>query len=289
MKKKLKICPIVTPFNDNQIDLQKMENIASSLFSSGIDKLFLCGTTGLGPTLSFQEKMTVIKGMEQFKDRSIVQVGSLNLSESIELAKEASRMEYYAIASLPPYYYFNVPDEWIVRHLLEISKIHPLYAYNIPATTNNRIEPAMLKEVNKRGGNVIGIKESLQDIGHMINFKIEMGEDFTVLNGPDNLIVPALRSGMDGSIGAGSNFLTDIFVSLVDNYLDDSSFIVQQKMNKVMSVINSYGRWAAIYSAIKLLRKIDAGEPRAPVFPLTNTQEEELEKKIRSILGDEKL
>lgn len=277
---KIKICPLVTSFSGNDVDLDKMSAFAEHQFSRGLDYLFVCGTTGLGPALSLNERMNIIEGLDQFSEKIIMQVGSLNLNESLDLARSAKEHGYYAIASLPPYYFFNVPDEWIIRHLTSISKIHQTIAYNFPVASNNRIDPVTIKEVQKRGGNIIGIKETINDVAHMLSFKDQLGEEFKVFNGPDQLLIPSLRSGLDGAIGSSSNYVPGIFTQVIDNYDRKEAFALHSKLETALGIVKSHGAWSANYSAIRILENIDAGNPRPPIFPLSNEQENVLRAEL---------
>lgn len=275
---------MITIFDGNSVDTEKMLEFGKLILSKGIDYLFLCGTTGLGPALSFSERMKIIDAFEPLADSSIIQVGSLNLQESEELARKAADGGYHAIASLPPYYYFNVPGEWIIRHLLSLSKIYRLYAYNFPVASNNRIDPSMVQEVNRRGGNIIGIKETVQEISDMLDFKYRLGDEFRVFNGPDNLLIPSLRAGMDGAVGSSSNYLTELFVSTIEKHILDEAHQLQKKLSSALKIVKSYGQWAAIYSAVRMLHGFDPGKPRPPIFPLEPDQESELETRLSAAL-----
>lgn len=276
---------MITPFSGNDVDIGKMNKFAEHILSKGLDYIFLCGTTGLGPALSFREKKEIMHEMEPFSDRIIFQVGSLNLSESVELAQLARKGNYFAVASLPPYYYFNVPEQWTVRHLSQISEKHRLYAYNFPVASNNRIEPHMISEINSGSGNVIGIKETVNEVSHMMQFKDVLGDSFQVFSGPDPLLVPALRSGIDGAVGSCSNYIPELFVKLISNYGSADALELQSVITKTLSIVKNHGAWAANYSAVKILQEIDAGSPRPPVFPLDQEEEDKLRSELHFLEG----
>lgn len=277
---KLKICPMLTPFDGFSVDEKKMSQFAEHLFSRGINYLFLCGTTGMGPALSFKERRDIILNMEPYAEHSIMQVGSLNLEDSLELATLAKDHGYFAIASLPPYYYYDVPEEWIIRQLSELSKVHPLIAYNFPVASNNRIEPHIIAESNRRGGNIIGIKETVNEVSHMMKFKEILGDEFKVFSGPDSLLIPSLRSGMDGAIGSSSNYIPALFAKLIDGFESDGSYGLQKLINRALAAVKSHGSWSANYSAVRILEKVDAGMPRPPVFPLDEKEEKKLAEEL---------
>ncbi|MCL4335092.1 MAG: dihydrodipicolinate synthase family protein [Candidatus Thermoplasmatota archaeon] len=280
---KMKICPMITPFHNNKVDYEKMHFFGELILSKGIDLLFLCGTTGLGPTLSHEEKMKIMEVFSDISSKVIMQIGSLNTSEVVELAKKAKSLNFRAIALLPPYYYFDVPESWLIRYFLDVSRIYDTIVYNFPKTTNNPISTKIVKEVNAKGGRIIGIKETLPDISHMINFKWEMGDDFLVLSGPDDLIIPALRSGLDGIIGSSSNYLTDIFVRIIRNYEKIEAENLQKIISSCLAEVKKYGQWSANYTAIRHFHGLDVGQPRPPLLPLEPEQERELVTSLHNI------
>lgn len=279
----MKICPMITPFSGGKIDLDKMRSLGDLLLSRGMDCLFLCGTTGLGPTMSREEKEAVMERFADISNRVIIQIGGLNAYDVKDLARKAKSLDFKAIALLPPYYYFDIPESWMHRYFLEVSEIHDTFAYNFPKTTNNPISPKLVREVNADGGRIIGIKETLPDLSHMMNFKWEMGDDFLVLSGPDDLLIPALRSGLDGAIGSSSNYLTDVFVYIVNNYEKREAEEMQKIVSSCLSLVKKYGQWSANYTATSFFHGIDVGKPREPVFPLTADEDRRLRESLDSI------
>src|SRR5579872_1917087 len=204
---------MVTPFVANKPDAQKLVHHARSLLKDGVDYVFLGGTTGLGGSLTTEEKLNLLNELGgEFAPKLLFQVGTLDLEVSIKLAERAKQLKLRAIVSYPPYFYPRMQDDWVVKYFVTISKIYPLIVYNYPLATGYEISPAIVKKVRQGGGNVIGIKDTIPDIAHMLSFKYELGDDFIVYCGPDTIITSAVRSGLDGCVAGSGNYAPELMV-----------------------------------------------------------------------------
>jgi 2-dehydro-3-deoxy-phosphogluconate/2-dehydro-3-deoxy-6-phosphogalactonate aldolase len=279
-----KIVPVVTPFRDNKLDREAFLNHSQKLLDDGMDYVFVAGTTGLAASVAMQERSAMLELLRDVPNRVIVQVGCLDLEESVGLAKVAKRLGLHAIASLPPYFFPRMPQEWLVRYFVTLSKIHPLIVYNFPLITGYDVDPALIKKIIDAGGNIVGVKDTVPDLAHMLSFKWELGEDFLVYSGPDTIIFSGVRSGLDGAVAGSANYVPELLVKATDPALPFSEAMGAQKIiASLASLCRKYGQWAANYSMVKVLRGYPVGEPRPPIFPLSREQEESLQTEARAI------
>jgi 2-dehydro-3-deoxy-phosphogluconate/2-dehydro-3-deoxy-6-phosphogalactonate aldolase len=277
------IVPVLTPFVDSEVAPERLRSHAESLLQAGIDCIFLCGTTGLSPSLSVKEKLACLKALEGFADRTIFQVGSLNLSESLELAEAAKRAKVRAIASYPGYFYPRFEEAWAEQNLTRLSRIHPLLAYNFPLATGFEIGPSLIRKVKSNGGDVIGVKDTVSDVGHMLSFKYELGKEFAVYSGPDPLVLAAVRSGLDGSVAGSGNYAPELLVRIRKDPFSEDAAEAQRLITRLSGVSKKFGQWAANYAMTKTLRGYDVGGPRPPIFPLSDASVESLKKDVEAV------
>jgi len=272
-----RIVPVITPFRANRVDIEKLKHHARVLLDDKMDFLFIAGTTSLGPSLTSDEKLLMVDALQEFAPKLILQVGSLDLEESVKLAEHAKRLQLHAIASYPPYFFPRMQDDWVVKFFLTLSKIYPLIAYNYPLATGYEISPGIIKRVNQGGGNVIGVKDTLPELAHMLSFKYELGNDFLVYSGPDTIVTSAVRSGLDGSVAGSANYVPELLIKAtnVDSSLSDA-LAAQKTITSLAGLSRKYGQWAANYSLVKIIRGYDVGTPREPIFALGKDAEEKL-------------
>jgi 2-dehydro-3-deoxy-phosphogluconate/2-dehydro-3-deoxy-6-phosphogalactonate aldolase len=279
-----RIVPLVTPFRANKPDIQKLAYHARKLLDDGVDYLFLAGTTGLGPSITPDEKLSMLDGLREFAPQLILQVGSLDLEQSIRMAEEAKRSNIHAIAAYPPYFFPRITEEWVVKYFVTLSKIYPLFVYNYPLATGFEISPAIVRKMLQNGGNVIGVKDTLPDLAHMLSFKYELGNDFIVYSGPDTIVTAAVRSGINGSVAGSGNYAPELLIEATNIEAKLSEAILAQKtIAGLGGLARKYGQWAANYSLVKIIRGYDVGEPRTPIYPLGQTEEEKLSAEVQVI------
>ncbi|MDG6956721.1 MAG: dihydrodipicolinate synthase family protein [Nitrososphaerota archaeon] len=281
---KYKIVPLVTGFKGGKIDPLLLEGHAKRLLDSGVDYLFAMGSTGLGPALSFDERRLCLETLAKFQDRLICQVGSLNLDESVRLAELAKARGAKYISALPPYYFPRVPEDQMVRYFTKISAVHPTLLYNFPLTTGYDVSPSVVKAVNAGGGDIVGVKDTVADVPHMMAFKRELGSDFLVFSGPDAVILPALGSGIDGAVAGSGNYIPRIFAALLQEYQTEKGERLQRSVTSVAKLAQKYGQWSANYSLVRLVKGYDPGDPRPPIFPLSPEDEAKMGSELKEIL-----
>jgi 2-dehydro-3-deoxy-phosphogluconate/2-dehydro-3-deoxy-6-phosphogalactonate aldolase len=280
-----KIVPVITPFRENKLDREAFLNHSKKLLlEDGMDFVFVAGTTGLAASVSMRERAAMLELLGDFSERVMVQVGSLDIEESVELAQLAKRMGLHAIASLTPYFFPRMPQEWLVKYFARLSKIHPFILYNFPLITGYDVDPSLIKKINGAGGNVVGVKDTVPDLAHMLSFKWELGQDFLVYSGPDTIIFSGVRSGLDGAVAGSGNYVPELLAKAADPFLPFAEAMGAQKIIASLAMLcRKYGQWAANYSMVKILRGYSVGEPRAPVFPLSKDEEENLSTDVSSV------
>lgn len=277
------VAPLVTPFVGGRVSTQKLERHARVLLSNRVDVIWLCGSTGLGPSLSADERQAMVQALSFAADRLILQVGSLNLAESLELAALAKRLGVRFISAYPPFYYPRIPEAWVVRYYTQLSRVHPLIVYNYPAATGFDVTPSIIKQVIKAGGDVQGIKDTVNDINHMLTYKMELGEEFVVYSGAGTNMLAAVRMDLDGVLSGIVNYAPELVAKLVDNAASRLGFEAQLEANALSSLAKKYGQWSANYSLVRLIKGYDVGEPRPPVYPLTQREERQLARELEGL------
>jgi len=253
-----------------------MSELVRFQISKGVDGLYPCGSTGLGPMLTPDERKTVAEAViEQASGRVpvVVQVGSADTASTIELAKHAEEAGATAVASLTPYYY-KPGDKAVFKHFEAISKSVgiPLFAYNIPQFTGNNLPPSAVAAM-AQSGTLAGIKDSSRDFIHLQDLLDSVPEDFVVMNGTEEYGLFALMSGADGLVSGGASALPELFKSLVAAQQSASyaeALAAQQLVLKVKDAVRT-GPISAYYEILRE-RGIDCGKPRAPLLP-TETPE----------------
>ncbi|WP_149528689.1 bifunctional 2-dehydro-3-deoxy-phosphogluconate/2-dehydro-3-deoxy-6-phosphogalactonate aldolase [Sulfuracidifex tepidarius] len=277
------IVPVLTPFNDGKINIELLKEHTSSLLKAGVDRIFVNGTTGMGPALSPGEKETNLKAVLEVTDKVIFQVGSLNMGEVKSLAREGKELGVKTIASYAPYYFTGLPKSLIVRYFKEICGEHDeVYLYNYPSAVGKDVDAETVKEI----GCLKGVKDTNDSINHSLQYK-RVNPGMKVFNGADTLVMTSIATGLDGTVSAAANFVPEVLVEIrrkVSEGKVGEAMKLQFMVDELVSLAKGYGYIPSIYVLVKGIRGYDVGNPRPPLFPLGDVERKELLDKAIKIM-----
>ncbi len=226
---------IVTPFKSNfEVDLEALGNIIDHVIKGGIDYVVTLGTTGETPTLSKEEKISIIRfTYEKIAARVPVVVG-IGGNDTKELIKDIETFpleKSVAVLSASPYY--NKPSqEGIFQHykMLAEASPKPILLYNVPGRTGRNINASTTIRLANETENIAGIKEASGDMAQCIQILRDKPDDFLVVGGDDALILPQIACGMQGVISVAANAFPKKFSDMI-RYCLNQDFIAGKKLN----------------------------------------------------------
>lgn len=198
---------MVTPFKrDESIDFEKMEQLAIYLTDNGCDGLLVNGTTGEGPTISFEEKVELVKVVKNAVRHRNVQimagVGSNDTHKSVEEAKKIAALGVDALLTVVPYY--NKPSQaGMTEHFRRIAQAvdTEIVIYNIPSRCVVLMSPDTMATLHKQCPNIIGVKQSHPDMDQVSEISSKLPPDtWRTWCGDDSLSVPMISCGAYGTI-----------------------------------------------------------------------------------------
>lgn len=264
---------LITPFSEQgALSTDRLADLVEFQLSKGTEGIFLCGSTGLGPLLSVEERKlvaeTVVEGAGG-RVPVVVQVGCPDTQSSVELAKHAERTGADAVASFTPYYYKH-GESAISRHFETVHNAVsiPLLAYNIPQFTGNNLSAKLVADL-ARGGVITGIKDSSRDLLHVLDLLEAVPEGFAVMNGTEEYGLYAIMSGADGLVSGGASALPEVFKPMVSAQRD-GDFRRASGAQRLISRVKGLVRQSPVpaYYAVLRARGIDCGAPRPPFLPM---------------------
>jgi 4-hydroxy-tetrahydrodipicolinate synthase len=264
---------LITPFDKTgEVDADRLGELVKFQVSNGVDGIYPCGSTGLGPMLSVEERELVAEtviGEAGTKVPVVVQVGCPDTASTVKLAKHAEKAGAYAIASLPPYYY-KPGERAILKHFDAVSKAVsvPVFAYNIPQFTGNNLLPGAVAEL-ARSGVISGVKDSSRDFLQVLDLIAAVPDDFIIMNGTEEYGLFAMMSGADGLVSGGASALPGLMKSMVEAHRSgdrQGALAAQRKVQEAKELVRS-GPISAYYEILRA-RGLDCGAPRLPFLPM---------------------
>jgi len=283
---------MVTPFDpDGRVNLEKVAQLAEFLISKGVHCLFPLGTTGEMIRLSVAERQAIAETIVKTAAGRVtvyIHAGTTTLEDTITLAKHAHEIGADGIGVVTPIFLGandREMEEYYVKVASSIPEDFPMYLYNIPQCASNDLKTEVAQRVANRCKNVVGVKYSYPDMLRTNEYLAINDGNFSVMQGADRLLLPALAMGCDGVISGVSCVYPEPFVAVYDAYRAkdlDKARELQRIAIRYCEVLKSGSNMSYFKEALKL-RGIDAGFMRAPQLDLPAEEVRELQRQLSEL------
>ena len=211
---------MVTPFGtDGRVDYDTLGKLVDYVIGGGVDYLVALGTTSETPTLTQDEKRSVLACIRERNAGRlplVVGVGGYSTAGVVEAIRDTDLSGTSALLSVTPYY--NKPSqEGLFRHYQVVAAESPIpvILYNVPARTGVNMLPETTLRIASEVDNVIGIKEACGRVKQMAAILASRPEGFLVISGDDGLALPLAAIGGDGVISVAANAFPRVFSDMV--------------------------------------------------------------------------
>lgn len=212
------IPPLVTPLTDrDSLDVPGLERLVDHVIAGGVSGLFILGTTGEAPSLSYRLRREHIDRVCRLVNGRVpVLVGITDTSfvESVHLAQHAASAGAAAVVLSTPYYFPAGQTELTgyIQNLVPELPL-PLVLYNMPGLTKVWFEYETLQKLADLPG-IVGIKDSSGDLAYFERLMSlrERRPDWSIMIGPEAMLPQAMQLGGDGGVAGGANPYPRLFV-----------------------------------------------------------------------------
>jgi 4-hydroxy-tetrahydrodipicolinate synthase len=242
------IPPMVTPLcGRDELDVGGLEKLIEHILSAAVGGLFILGTTGEGPSLSYRLRHELIERVcKQVNRRVSVLVGITDtaFAESVNIARCAADFGANAVVAAPPYY---MPEgqpelqEWLDHLIPELPL--PLFLYNMPPLTKVSYELETVRHALNHP-RIVGFKDSSGDLEYFKNIAtlLKQRPDWSLFIGPEEKLFDALRLGGHGGVSGGANLFPKIYVSLCQAFQAGDVVRAQQLQSQIQRIGRSLYR-----------------------------------------------
>lgn len=214
---------LVTCFNEDEtINYEATRAQVRRQVAAG-NNIMCAGTNGDFTALTHAEKIRLTEEVvDEVAGRAkvIVNAGMPATFETLQLANAFDRIGVDGIAVITPFFIACTQDG-LIRHFSTVADAveTPVYLYDIPARTQNHIEPETARKLAAHG-NIAGIKDSggaQQTLEAYLQVAKEM-PGFEVYSGPDHLVLWSLQNGAAGCISGLGNALPDVLAGILNAF-----------------------------------------------------------------------
>ena len=205
--------PIITPFtSDDVIDEKALRSNVARWMTTPLTGLVVLGSNGEAPQLEDQEADRVIEivraGMP--KDRPLIAgTGRESTKATIEATSRAAALGAdAALVRTPSFFKSAMTSEVFMRHYSEVADASriPVLLYNVTMYTGVTLQADAVEQLSAHP-NIVGMKESGNDLLLISECVSRTPDDFTVLAGSATTLFQSLCAGCDGAILAVASLL----------------------------------------------------------------------------------
>lgn len=231
---------IVTPFNENGVNFDKLGEMLDWHVSEGTDAIIICGSTGEPSTMPDEEHISVIEyAVKRIAGRIpvIAGTGSNETVHAIKLSKAAEKAGCDGVLVVTPYYNKATQKGLYLHYKAIAESINiPIIMYNVPARTNVSISLDTLEKLAKID-NIVALKEASGDIAYLSHVAARVPE-LAIYSGNDDMIIPAMSVGGVGVISVVANILPKYTHELCQNYLDGNVKEAAKMQLNIMDLVD---------------------------------------------------
>lgn len=245
-------------------------NRSSSERSSdeGVDALFPLGTNGEFASLTAREQRRVVETVvAESGDRPVVAgVSDTAVEDVAERAAAAADAGADAVVCTPAFFHTANEARGTVAFLEAVADASelPLLLYNIPQNVGDCMDVESVAALAERE-DVLGIKDSSGDLAYTLKLARETPDEFLVLQGYDTLLLPGLRTGLDGGVNALANVVPETFRLLLDRPESDAAREASDALAELFDVCLDAGFAPVVKTALVERGVIEDDAVRPPL------------------------
>jgi len=230
LEKKLSgiVVPVITPFNNDSIDLDGVANLTYYLKNSGVHGLFYLGETGEFRFLSFTDKKLVIDyaARQAFEKKVIVGTTGRSFDETVELSEYAYKKGISSVVLATELFPDNTAAKFVPDFVNAMKKRgvdNPQFViYDNPEITRQSMVPRNDFQnlvMGKYGKYVEGYKDSSSDNWHLkvlTEIRDSSAPWLSVMLGSENALIQNPWTKFDGLVSGTANYDPHLLVRIFE-------------------------------------------------------------------------
>lgn len=281
---------IATFDSQENLDTGMYENECDFQLEAGIRGLFCNGLAGESLYTTMDEKETMTKiAVKKAAGRIPVtgNIAELRLSDAKRMLRLYEEAGVDALCVTQPYVLSYTP-ELLCRFYSELAGMTslPLYVYNAPQTSNT-MSPGLVDKIVNENENIIGYKDSTQDIIHLQTMMagIRQGKHFECISGSDATIFPTLAIGGCGIISLISAVFPKPVIDVCQVYFEgdtQKSFDIQKYILDIRTALKG-APFLAGYKYAASLIGLPLGIVRNPLSDATDGQKQVIKDNLAKL------
>jgi 4-hydroxy-tetrahydrodipicolinate synthase len=230
------------------LDIGKTIAHAEKIIDQGCHGVAIFGSTGQAQLISVVEKISLLNKLSQskYKEKYLIGTGFNSLTETINLMKIASSLNFNNFLIMPPAYY-KYGDKEVIEFYSRIVDAVPegkIILYNFEKLCGYKFNiPCVEELVKKFPKQIIGVKDSSYNLYE--NLKID---NFSILPGSELKLLKGLKLGCSGIITATCNVTAKLSRKVYDDFFKNKSESSNEMLCNVRSAFDQFNLISGLHS-----------------------------------------
>lgn len=218
-----------------------------------------------------------------------VHVGHSSISEARSLAAHASEAGADAIAAVAAFYFKPSSVSSLVNSMADIASAAPelpFYYYHMPAITGVSVDVVeFLKQGAQKIPTLRGIKYTANTLHEFQRCLHYAGENFDILFGYDELLLPALAVGAHGAVGSTYSFAAPMYLKIIKLFQEGKLIEAEKWQYRCVQMIGALAMFHPIPTQKAILKMMgkDLGGCRLPLPNLNASEIEEVQSYLEGV------
>ena len=233
---------------DLSLNIEKTIGHAEKIIDQGCHGVAIFGSTGQAQLISISEKINLLNKLSQsrYKDKYLIGTGLNSLSETINLMKVATSLNFDEFLIMPPAYY-KYGDKEVIEfysRLVDATPSSKIILYNFEKLCGYKFSiECVEKLVKKFPKQIVGVKDSSYNLYE--NLKID---NFSVLPGSESKLLKGLEIGCAGIITATCNVTNSLSRKVYEDFIEKKQQTSNEMLCNVRSIFEKFNLISSLHS-----------------------------------------
>ncbi len=281
--------PIPTPFINEEIAYDKLEENVAKWGKTRLSGLVVFGSNGEAPYVDENEKVemwTFVRSHLPKEKLMIAGTGAESTRGTVRLTeKAASAGADAALVISPNFFKANMKEPALAAYYKDVAESSPIpvLIYNMPGNTSLNLSSSLVARLAGHP-NIVGVKDSGGNIVQISEILRDVPDTFAVFAGSASFLLPAVLMGAVGGTLATANVVPNLCVDLLElgqqGRVREASALQKSLLALNAAVTSRFGV-AGLKAALDMIGYF-GGLPRRPMLPAQEGEKAE----IRRILSE---
>ena len=233
---------------DLSLNIEKTIDHAENLIDQGCHGTAVFGSTGQAQLISISEKIKLLNQLSKskYKDKHLIGTGLNSLTETINLIRIASSLNFNKFLIMPPAYY-KYGDAEVIEFYKKIVAAVPeckIILYNFEKLSGYKFSINCVNELVKRfPDQIIGVKDSSYNLYENLKLK-----NFSIFPGSELKLLSGLELGCSGVITATCNVTAELSRKVYDDFFSGTKQSSNKKLCDVRAIFDKYNLISGLHT-----------------------------------------